>query len=279
MKRIAVGVDGSACSMAALRWAGLVAAATDAELWALHALRGAAEGRSPAEHEHLVAMRREALAGEWTAAAVAPGVACHTDLREGDPRDVLLSFADDRHADLVVVGRSGAGGGPGFLHVGSVAEHAIHHAAVPLAVIPTDLGPRLSRIAVGVDGSAASKRALGWATELASAARASLVVIGVHEPIVEWTPAPSAENWRRDVEAELASLAKPAADRGIAVDVVAQREIHPAEGLLGAAAVQGADLVVIGTRGLGGFSGLRAGGVTLKVLHRAALPLVVVPVA
>lgn len=278
MERIAVGVDGSAGSASALAWAGGLAAATGAELVLVNALPRSADTTSPAERSGLVESRRAHVRDNWAGAASGARVS-DVVVREGDPRDVVLPAAEAARADLLVLGRTGSGGSPGFLHLGSVVEHAIHHTPLPLAVIPAGWRPGASCIAVGVDGSAASCRALRWVGELAPALGASLVAVRVHEPVLEWTPVSSAENWRREVEREIEEWARPAIDAGVKVTAIAQRDVHPADGLLGAAAMQNADVVVIGTRGLGGISGLRAGGVTLKVLHRATVPLIVVPVS
>lgn len=80
-----------------------------------------------------------------------------------------------------------------------------------------------------------------------------------------------------DAERDIDAWATPLAEAGVSVTAIAQRDLHPADGLLGVAAPRKADLLVAGTRGLGGFSSLRAGSVALEVLHRAGLPLVPVP--
>ncbi|MFN3215793.1 MAG: universal stress protein [Acidimicrobiales bacterium] len=80
----------------------------------------------------------------------------------------------------------------------------------------------------------------------------------------------SASVW--DHAAELASA-------GIDFHALALRGSNVADALLQAAADERADLVVVGTRGLGGFTGLRIGGVALKVLHRTDRPVVLVPPA
>ena len=118
---------------------------------------------------------------------------------------------------------------------------------------------------------------MAWVAEVAPALKASVVAVQVEEPYFEWTPVSSPDNWRRDVERNIKDWTSQLAESGVSVLALAQRDLHPADGLIGVATARHADLLVIGTRGVGGFTGLRAGGVALKVLHRASLPLVLVP--
>jgi nucleotide-binding universal stress UspA family protein len=61
--------------------------------------------------------------------------------------------------------------------------------------------------------------------------------------------------------------------------VVVTRQGTVPEAILETAATEQADVLVLGARGLGGFTGLRAGGVALAVVHRAELPVIMVPPA
>ena len=279
LKRLVVGMDGSAAAAAALRWAGPLAVGAGAEIVAVNAYENPWSEVTPSDHAHLVSERAELLAGVWTRPATDAGVSVSTAVRDGDPRVVLLDVAEARDADLVVLGRTGRGGGPGFLHLGSAVEHVAHHTQRPLAVIPSATPGPIQRIVVGVDGSPESLPAVQWCAELAVIAHASVVAVAVQEPYLEWTPSSSAKNWRRDVEREVEEWTGPIAAAGVEVDHVVQRDLHPADGLLGVASARNADLLIIGTRGAGGFSGLRAGGVAMKVLHRSSLPILLVPPA
>lgn len=279
LKRLVVGVDDSLAAAAALRWAVSLAVPAGAEILAVNAFESPWSEVTPRDHDRLVDERSQLLAADWTAAAADAGVSVRTTVQEGDPRNVVLDVAEAEDADLVVLGRTGRGGGPGFLHLGSAVEHIAHHTQRPLAVIPpTTQGP-IQRIVVGVDGSLESLQAVQWCGELATVADANVVAVAVREPYLEWTQSSSAKNWRREVEREIDKWTAPIVAAGVDVDHVAQRDLHPADGLLGVASARSADLLVIGTRGAGGFSGLRSGGVAMKVLHKASLPIVLVPPA
>ena len=133
-------------------------------------------------------------------------------------------------------------------------------------------------IVVGIDGSEGSLAALRWAGREARRRGASLRVVtawqvsavstiptfGVGEPVDE-------------VLADLGEgLARTLAEEGL--DDVAEPVVvegHPAEALVEAS--EGADMVVVGSRGHGGFSGLLLGSVSQHVSHHARVPVVVVP--
>ncbi|MGF1599435.1 MAG: universal stress protein [Acidimicrobiales bacterium] len=275
MQRIVVGVDGSTNATDALAWATAVAEGVGAGVVAVTAFDKPSI-EVPPEDRHQLRAEREAELDRWIA-AVDGTAEVRRVVSDGDPRQVILGEALATAADLVVLGHAGASGGPGFLHLGSVVEYAAHHTAVPLAVIPAGWRSPPERVVIGVDGSAESLAAIAWASSMAPL-QPAVTAVQVAEPLLEWTPASSPDNWRRGVERDLAQWTTPLTEAGLSTTVVAKRRLHPADGLLAVAEERAADLLVVGTRGLGGFRGLRAGGVALKILHRTGLPLVLVPV-
>jgi nucleotide-binding universal stress UspA family protein len=143
------------------------------------------------------------------------------------------------------------------------------------------------RIVVGVDGSPGSISALRWAIDEAGVRRTPLDVVLVfpyeHPAGEPWplslTPEYTAERLeeaRRDAEHELGALLKDHlpddAKAEIRPLVVAG---HPAKRLLRLA--EDADLLVVGSRGLGGFRGLVLGSVSMQCVQHATCPVVVVP--
>ncbi len=276
MKRVVVGTDGSSGSSVAMQWAGRVASLCGSEVIAVHCFVPPWSEVSPEDHDRLVAERRAALEAAWTTPATETGATVRSIVKDGDPRDTLIETARTEAAELIVVGRDGQAGGPGFLHVGSVAEHLAHHVDCPLAVIPASGTGPIERIVIGIDGSAASQTAVQWCIPVAKAFGAEVVAVTVIEPYPERSAATTLPR-RQRAEYDLAELVTPLTNAGITVQTVVQGDLHPADGLLGTASARGGDLIVVGTRGLGGFSGLRVGGVTMKVLHRATVPLVLVP--
>jgi nucleotide-binding universal stress UspA family protein len=64
------------------------------------------------------------------------GIAVETFAREGDPADAILDVAEERHADLIVVGNKGMTGAKRFL-LGSVPNKVSHHAPCSVLIIRT----------------------------------------------------------------------------------------------------------------------------------------------
>jgi len=271
-----VGVDGSAASAAAMRWTGRLAVAAGVDVVAVNSYEIEFSEVRPETHDRLFA-EREAMVSSWIAPAADEGATVRMVLKEGDPRDVLLREADREGAGVVVLGRTGRSGGPGFLHLGSLVEHAAHHCQRPLAVIPSAvLGP-ISRIVLGLDGSKESMGARDWCADLAMVTKASVAVVVVQDPGRGWRPKGSVEEWRRNAEQRLDDWLEPLTAAGIETDQVLLTDTHPADGLLSASSAHDGDVLVIGTKGAGGIAGVRVGGVAMKVLHKASVPLVLVP--
>lgn len=138
--------------------------------------------------------------------------------------------------------------------------------------------PRVGgRIVVGVDGSDASIDAFRWAQTQArlTSARLEVVMTWDSPPNLGW-PAPSPDQLdpegeaRETVAAIIRSELGPSADIEIAPTLI---EGHPAPALLKQA--QGADLLVVGSRGHGAFSGMLLGSVSQHVVAHAPCPVVI----
>jgi nucleotide-binding universal stress UspA family protein len=199
----------------------------------------------------------------------------------GPPAAALVRLSEN--ALRVVVGAPARGRLERIL-LGSVALPVVAHAHCPVAVVPADTvvaPPR--RILVAVDGSDASTRAVEMAFTIAEASHATVTcVLGwnleVHEGVV--VTERSSERWAA-VEARYAALGHrtvdPVAARhpGVDVDVVV-RHGSPARAVVEAAAELEVDLVIVGSRGLGGFKGLLLGSVSRRVVEHAGRVVVVV---
>lgn len=138
-KPITVGVDGSADSVRALRWAADYAQLVDAPVvallaWDLEAVYGRvvlAEGES---EESVEGKARKVLAD---AVREALGEDARAELRtvRGHPAQVVAEATE--RSQLVVVGSRGRGrGGFSSLLLGSVSRHVVTHADCPVVVMP-----------------------------------------------------------------------------------------------------------------------------------------------
>jgi nucleotide-binding universal stress UspA family protein len=141
----------------------------------------------------------------------------------------------------------------------------------------------MSGITVGIDGSSHSARALEWALNEAAIRHAPLTVLTVHSVAVSgWSGTPILAPGDAD-DQEKARLAaeemtlKAASQLGEARPAsVTVRAIigFPAEELIKAS--EDADLLVVGSRGAGGFARLIVGSVSNQVAHHAHCPVTVV---
>jgi nucleotide-binding universal stress UspA family protein len=288
--RIVVGVDGSATSQEALRWAVGLGEALGAEVVAIHALGLLDRWHDPDASARSWQRTLCALVERTWCLPLARSPGTHrVEVRDGDPVDVLLAAAVREHANLLVVGSRGVGDRPD-LALGSTSLHVLQAARVPVLVVPDRLlervaadGLRLHHLLVGVDRSQASRTALELAADVAVALGGSLSVLEVVEyvppfPLGESTPPVSggegeaSESAMALLEAEVRGVRA----RGVGVQVIV-RSGDPAGTLLEVADDVDADLVVVGTRGRGGPAELLLGSVARTVADRARRPTLVVP--
>jgi nucleotide-binding universal stress UspA family protein len=273
VRRILVGVDGSAASLDALRWAVRFAGSVDGEGTAVHAFAPETSELSPPYAKVLRGEAEQRLA-DWCAVATGPG-SVESVLVDGDP-NALLDIAA-RNADLLVVGTRGAGGFA-HLHLGSVAHHLAHHTQVPLAIVPTSAADdHVKRIVVGVDGSAGSAAAVAFCATLAPLLVATVVAVYADEPFADWDSEPVSWRWWRSAEAQIRRWVAPIEDNGVAVALDVDREIHPIAALSRAIESEPDTLAVVGTRGLGGITGMRLGRVPIQLVHYTGAAVVMVP--
>jgi len=285
---VVVGVDGSTCARNAALWAADVAARGRYPLRLLFASDdyafGFAGGSAPPQ-SYFDQMRS---AGEQVLAVAETEIRRHhpdleiaVDLQTAGPVQALIEQTED--ARMLVLGSRGTGGFRGLL-AGSTAVALVAHGHCPVAVVrgtgPDGLPPADGPVVVGVDGSPTSEAAVAVAFDEASWRGAELVAVHSWLDYVADADLP-----RRD-DAEWAPVAQNAeevlAERLAGwqekyPDVVVRRLLvrgRPVERLL-AHAVD-AQLIVVGSRGHGGFSGMLVGSTSQALIHHATCPLLVV---
>ncbi len=136
-------------------------------------------------------------------------------------------------------------------------------------------------IVVGVDGSENGDRAVDWAARLAGAAGARVVAVHVFEPLAHLGDAPpiDLEAAREEARRRLAEeWCRPFEEAGAEVDSVLA-EGHPAGVLSDVAADRGADLVVVGARGLGPIKAMLLGSTSRELTQAGRFPVAVIPPA
>jgi nucleotide-binding universal stress UspA family protein len=200
-------------------------------------------------------------------------VACTTAAVLGAASQVLVEQGA-QSAMLVVGSRS-----HGVLSravLGSVSSAVLHHASTPVTVVPEprDVDGAAPRVLVGVDHSPAALAALTAAVDQARRRGATLVPVFVHEPLEAPRGRGHAAGLTRLEDSERHRLDDAARAAG-AADVQSEVLVgHPSGELLGFAQPQ--DLLVVGSRGRGGFAGLLLGSTSTQLAQHAPCPVLVV---
>jgi nucleotide-binding universal stress UspA family protein len=141
----------------------------------------------------------------------------------------------------------------------------------------------MKRIMVGFDGSDTARKALAWALDEGRLHQADVTVVHAWEPnfvdsypigATPSLPAELEESAERMVEDAIAAADTSGLPHPVAINLV---KGGAATALLRAADDLDADLVVMGSRGRGGFVGLLLGSVSRQVVSHATCPVVVVP--
>jgi nucleotide-binding universal stress UspA family protein len=274
MERILVGMDVSAASRHALEWAADMARRTEADLVAARVFVPAQAEISPADDVELHDRQRAELEHWCSPLPVAQPPTML--LLDGDPPDALLAAAHAQNADALVVGGRGAGGFL-HLHIGSVAHHLAHHTTLPLAIVPRSAAAEVTHIVLGVDGSPGSLAAADLAADLASHLDVVVTAVYAFEPFAELVPESDPRSWHHHAQADARhwAAAVEKADVPLALDV--DRDIHPVAAIARVLAAHPGSIACVGTRGLGGFNGLRLGRVPLQLVHHTDAAVIIVP--
>ena len=140
-------------------------------------------------------------------------------------------------------------------------------------------------LVVGTDGSETANEAVNQATELAQKLGAKVHLVSAYEPVPEGRlreerqSIPEDLQWmvnpREDVDATLEEAAKGLRETGVDVQTHA-REGDPADAILDVAEEQGADLIVVGNKGMTGAKRFLLGSVPNKVSHHAPCSVMII---
>lgn len=275
-RRVVVGYDGSADSDRGLEWA--IDYASERHLPVeVMSCSGSLEylpERTTQEAEQLVQSWLERARTRLQDSGLADW---KTSSNPGKVVAELLEASKD--AALVVVGARGHSVLGGFM-LGSISQHVTRHAACPVVVVRGPHSPQARRIVVGVDGSEASQKALAFAFDVAQTDGSTVVaIVGCHVTAVNgpWdvdvapTVADQVEAGQRLLAEAVAGLRQDYPDVAVELEAI---PVPAVRALADASAA--ASLVVLGTRGRGGFVGLLLGSVSSTVLHHAQCPVMVV---
>jgi nucleotide-binding universal stress UspA family protein len=288
---ILVGADGSTESLAAVAWAADRAVRTGARLhiictYALASYSAAAlDGGYAVLDDEALRQGAQQVVDEAIAHARARGdVRVGGSIEPGDPAAVLVEMS--REVGMIVVGSRGGGGFADRL-LGTVSSALPAHSKCPVVVVPRRTSGKaftpVERIVVGTDGSDVASSALHRAIDEAILWKADLTAVSAI-PIasgggmMSWLPTSvDRDALFKEVRQGLNAAVDKALDGR---DVEVARHVldgNPSSLLIEFSTA--VDLVVVGTRGRGGFAGVLLGSTSQMVLSHSTCPVMVVPSA
>ena len=286
---IVVGLDGSSASRTAVRWATGEAVMRNVALTLVHVIFAqhwgpTVFGRPPAvaaePNQQQQAMGQKCIADaikvveDSCESGARPRI--DSEVLVGPPVPTLVDLS--KEAQMMVVGCRVQGLLDRVL-LGSVSTGLVHHAHCPVAVIPDEtlLPSELSHLPVvaGIDGSPASELATAIAFEEASWRGVELIALHA------WSDADVFDIGTMEWSAQQAGAVEALAERLAGwqeryPDVNVHRRIvsgHPARHLIDQA--EWSQLVVVGSRGRGGFPGMLLGSVSTAVVQAGRAPAIV----
>jgi nucleotide-binding universal stress UspA family protein len=277
IRTIMVGTDLSPAATKAVAWAGALARDCGAELIPVAALNRESKAASHEAASKLRTAVRMLIDDEVEGLGIAD-VSRSAVVTFADARTLLPELIASEHVDLLVVGRTGAGGFTG-LTFGGTAGFLSHNVECPVAIVPRDIGAAAGKDWVlGVDGSEANRAALHWAVQVSEQVQSDVHAVHVYDPLI----GPSSVQWFEEDEA--VGIEGRAA-RTLVDDVASTRPIsfervdgHRIPGLVEAARRHDTRAIVVGAKGAGSLRGLRLGRVPSQLMLHAECPVVIVKV-
>jgi nucleotide-binding universal stress UspA family protein len=286
LKVVLAAVDADESSFAGLRAAAALAAAADAPLHVVHVAAPPAVTDVPPQAERAPAAAVESLLDR--AGVDASRAQMH--VIAGDPAFVIRTLADRLRADVIVLGPHRDGGSAGRRELGSTALAVATTSWAPCLIVSTELRIPFERVVVPVDLSdtahGALMVALSWASALrggsASAQPTASTPAALTALYVDRSPQSGTGDARR-VQPLDTELDKVRAEAGTWAGVEITGQVVAGNDTASAIAdftrQHRADLVVLGTRGLGLDAVGRLGSVSAAVAQQVETPVLLVPPA
>lgn len=281
---ILVGVDGSAESEGAVRWAAEEAAMRHLPITLMHVIVPVVVSYPvrylKADFQRWQEQNAQSVLDSATTIAQQATDAeldIRREVRHGGAATELIACS--KKAEFTVVGSRGLGAvGAGLL--GSVSRGLLHYSPRPVAVIRArdSLPDRSLPVLVGIDGSPASDAATALAFDEASRRGVDLIALHAWSDVSTVLPGgPERDDYEQEGAKILGELLSGWQEKypDVKVSPKVVRD-QPARWLLEEAAH--AQLVVVGSRGRGGFKRLLLGSVSTTVAESSTTPVIVVPI-
>lgn len=210
------------------------------------------------------------------------GVACETDVVQGDPATTIADYAESQGMDLVVMPTHGRTGLSRFL-LGSVTERVVRLSDVPVLTVRTHEDARTpfpyENVLLPTDGSEAADVATDRAIEFADAFDATLHAVSVVDDTALGFDVRSAavgEELEDAATEAVADVAARATDAGVENVVESVPRGRVPQEILAYVDENDIDVVVMGTAGRSGADRVLLGSVTERVVRTSPIPVVTV---
>lgn len=201
--------------------------------------------------------------------AKSEGVQAETILRQGtDPYHEIVRVANEKHADVIVIGRR-TRSDLARLMVGDSTAKVIGLATCSVLVVPRGTRMPQNGILVATDGSRLGDAAAHSAVRLVGKCALPLTVITVLAP-------DSDPDTRSESEAAVERVKQAAAKEQIEIDAMLEEGRRPDEVIIDTAKRKNADMIVVGSHGRTGLGRLLMGSVSERVIGKATCPVLVV---
>jgi len=289
--RVVVGYDGSEPAQAALAWAATEAQRRGRPLTILHVLDYLGMIPSPMGpfgwpdvNDEVVA--RIAKDGAELARKSAVSIEITAVTQVAQVAGTLIDFS--HRAELLVVGTRGHGEFAGAV-LGSVGFAVSAHAHCPVVVVrgASDRSLTGQPVVVGVDGSSGSDEAVLYAADVAASAHSPLSIVSAYRTLAStvWAEAsyvdleanggPVFDTMARESAQKVVAAAGRIAHNAYPALNITEQVLEGPPARVLASAAEGAGLLVVGSRGHGGFAGLLLGSVGHALIHDAPCPVTI----
>ena len=295
-KKILVCSDGSARSLEAVRMGASIAGHFDSEVLLLNVFNAydvdpGYLGVSALETyqdsiKHWAREKKEAVEHRVKPIFEQLHTSYQVRQEKGHPVDSILRVAEEEKVDLILLGSRGLRGVKEFL-LGSISSGVLHHANCPVLITHGDHIPnsieKFQNILLTSDGSECAKRAASVALNIAQkfAIPLSILNVSIHTSIFPGNDYAGlsdvdveiyAQRMLEQVKIDVNNIAK---DMGVSCSYH-QEPGYPKEAIVRFADEHDTDLIVMGSRGLGGFERMLLGSVSNYVTHHAKCSVLVV---
>jgi len=279
-KKMLLATDGTEEAVA--RAAVDLASRSGAELHVVHAWHDVPSARlGRFVRRELRAVGGEALDGQVRRLDRLGASVSGAHLVEGRTVEAVAQTAGELGADLILAGSHGRGGF-GRLLAGSIHEGVVHHARVPVLVVPNGGAWPPGRVVVGDDGSREARKAGDLAAHLARLVGAEVEIVRAYPSLLTETLAGHAPT-AHEVDEALRHEEDDLGGRARELEAVLGRRPRvrrfagdAPDSILKATGGRGA-LVAVGARGLGAVGRMRLGSVSDKIMRSAPGPVLVAP--